>query len=93
MGKAPDVKIFGTDFPIRDGTTIRNSLHVEDLAIAHVQALEHFILTQNSAPYRLGTGKDQGKDSTILEVVEIAKHISGVQFPAECDLDMIMRTA
>jgi UDP-glucose-4-epimerase GalE len=79
VGKAPLVKIFGIDYPTRDGTAIRDYIHVVDLAVAHVQALEHLILTQNSVAYNLGTGNG----STVLEVIETAKRISGVNFPVE----------
>ncbi len=79
VGKAPFAKIFGTDYPTRDGTAIRDYIHVVDLAVAHVQALEHLMRTQRSVAYNLGTGKG----NTVLEVIETARRISGVHFPVE----------
>ncbi len=78
-GKAPAIKIFGTDYPTRDGSAIRDYIHVVDLAIAHVKALEHIRETDQSTAYNLGTGV--GK--TVKEVVEAAKRISGVDFKVE----------
>ncbi len=79
LGKAPAVKIFGTDYPTPDGTAIRDYIHVVDLARAHIDALEHIILTQRSTAYNLGTG--QG--STVRQVVDMVKAVSGVDFPVE----------
>jgi UDP-glucose 4-epimerase len=79
VGAAEAVKVFGTDYPTRDGSAIRDYIHVVDLAVAHVQALEHLMLTQQSTAYNLGTGKG----STVLEVIEMAKHISQIDFPVE----------
>ena len=79
VGKAPCVKIFGTDYPTRDGTAVRDYIHVVDLARAHVQALENLIRTQRSTAYNLGTGKG----STVREVIETSKRVSGVDFPVE----------
>ncbi len=79
VGAANAVKVFGIDYPTRDGTAIRDYIHVVDLAVAHVQALEHLMLTQHSTAYNLGTGKG----STVLEVIEMAKRISQINFPVE----------
>lgn len=79
LGKAPCVKILGTDYQTHDGTAIRDYIHVVDLAVAHVEALEHLTLTQESTAYNLGTGKG----SSVQEVVDMAKRISKVDFPVE----------
>ncbi len=79
VGRVPSVKIFGTDYPTPDGTAIRDYIHVVDLAIAHVEALEHLMQTQQSTAYNLGTGKG----SSVQEVVNIAQRVSGVDFRVE----------
>jgi UDP-glucose 4-epimerase len=79
VGKSPSVQIFGTDYPTRDGTAIRDYIHVVDLAIAHIRALEHLMETQQSTAYNLGTGVGY----TVQEVVDMAKRVSGVDFKVE----------
>lgn len=79
LGKAPSVKVFGTDYPTPDGTAIRDYIHVVDLAIAHVKALEYLSLNQQSVAYNLGTGRG----SSVQEVIDMAKHVSRVDFPVE----------
>jgi len=79
LGKAPSVKIFGSDYPTPDGTAVRDYVHVVDLAIAHVKALEQILHTRQSTTYNLGTGVG----SSVQEVVMRTKHISGIDFPVE----------
>jgi len=76
VGKAEAVNVFGTDYPTKDGTAIRDYIHVVDLAVAHVKAIEHVAETNKSTDYNLGTGVG----STVKEVVDAAKRISGVDF-------------
>lgn len=76
VGKAEAVNVFGTDYPTKDGTAIRDYIHVADLAVAHVKAIEHVAETNKSTDYNLGTGVG----STVKEVVDAAKRISGVDF-------------
>ena len=52
-----ELKIFGTDFPTPDGTAIRDYVHVEDLARAHIQAVEHLLQNGKSDFINLGTGR------------------------------------
>lgn len=79
LGVTPKVLIFGNDYPTRDGTCIRDYIHVVDLADAHVAALEHLRATNQTTAYNLGTGEG----STVQDVVDLAKRISGVDFVAE----------
>jgi UDP-glucose-4-epimerase len=79
VGKTAAIKIFGTDYPTKDGTAIRDYIHVVDLAVAHVKAIEHVAETNESTSYNLGTGIG----STVKEVVDTAKRISGVDFKVE----------
>ncbi len=79
LGQAPSIKIFGTDYPTPDGTCIRDYVHVVDLAQAHVQALDFLVSHNRSAAFNLGTG--QG--SSIREVVETTRRVSGSNFKVE----------
>jgi len=78
LGLRKSIKIFGNDYPTRDGTCIRDYIHVLDLARAHLLALDG--LTKN-APliYNLGNGEG----FTVLEVIESARRVTGHAIPVE----------
>ncbi|MBQ9631285.1 MAG: UDP-glucose 4-epimerase GalE [Treponema sp.] len=84
-GKRPKMSIFGNDYNTRDGTCIRDYVHVNDLAIAHVQALEY--ISKNEKSLTLNLGSEQG--TTVLEIVEAARKITGQVIPA----DFVVRRA
>jgi len=75
-GQRDFVEIFGDDYPTRDGTCIRDYVHVVDLARAHVKALE--ILDERSAIFNLGCG---GDGYTVSEVIETTREVTGVNIP------------
>ncbi|RME76672.1 MAG: UDP-glucose 4-epimerase GalE, partial [Chloroflexi bacterium] len=77
LGKREQVKIFGDDYPTRDGTCVRDYIHVLDLAQAHILALR--ALDRGSRVYNLGNG--QG--FTVKEVIETAREVTGHPIPAE----------
>jgi UDP-glucose 4-epimerase len=77
QGKRDRVTIFGDDYPTRDGTCVRDYIHVSDLAQAHILALR--ALDQGSRAYNLGNG--QG--FTVKEVIEAAREITQHPIPAE----------
>ena len=77
LKRKPEVRIFGTDFPTPDGTGIRDYIHVEDLAAAHVNALRY--LEQGQESHILNCGYGQG--FSVRQVIERVKKISGVDFP------------
>jgi UDP-glucose 4-epimerase len=77
LGRRDKVTIFGDDYPTRDGTCVRDYIHVIDLAQAHILALR--ALDQGSRTYNLGNG--QG--FTVREVIETARQITGHSIPAE----------
>lgn len=77
LGKREKVLIFGDDYPTRDGTCVRDYIHVLDLAQAHILALR--ALDRGSRVYNLGNG--QG--FTVKEVIEMAREITGHPIPAE----------
>ncbi|MCI0445039.1 UDP-glucose 4-epimerase GalE [bacterium] len=71
-GKKPYVEIYGDDWPTRDGTCVRDYIHVTDLARVHVLALSAFDKGNNI--YNLGCG---GEGYTVREVIETAREITG----------------
>lgn len=78
-GEMPAVTVFGDDYPTRDGTCVRDYIHVSDLAKAHVLAL-HSIEGEGapSAIYNLGCG---GEGYTVFDVVRVAREVSGREIP------------
>lgn len=79
LGKVPVLSVYGTDYPTPDGSCIRDYIHVDDLADAHVRALRY--LVDDGATLSLNVGTGTG--SSVLEVVDGAKRVSGVDFPVE----------
>ena len=76
-GTADHVKVFGTDYPTRDGTAVRDYIHVEDLGRAHVLALDAIEPGRHDI-YNLGTGDGY----SVREVVEAARRVTGEPIPA-----------
>jgi UDP-glucose-4-epimerase GalE len=72
-GEGGELKIFGTDYPTPDGTCVRDYIHVNDLADAHVRALQHLEKGGESIALNLGTGKGD----SVLEVIQAAEKITG----------------
>jgi UDP-glucose 4-epimerase len=77
--RSPCVRVFGTDYPTKDGSGIRDYIHVLDLAEAHARALDFLASDKPSDVFNVGTG--QG--ASVLEVLEAARRISGQEIPAE----------
>lgn len=71
--------IYGTDYPTKDGTCIRDFIHIEDLASAHLLALNYLLDGGKSDVFNCGYGKGY----SVLEVVETAKRITGIDIPVE----------
>ena len=78
-GKREKLKIFGSDYDTRDGTCIRDYIHVTDLAAAHVLALEYIAGKKQSLTLNLGTGNG----ITVTEMLQSAKRVTGKDIPAE----------
>ncbi len=78
-GKREKLLVYGTDYPTRDGSCIRDYIHVVDLADAHVLSLEYLLNGGQSDVFNCGYGRGY----SVLEVVEAAKKISGVDFMVE----------
>ena len=77
LGMRDSVSIYGTDYPTPDGTGIRDYIHIEDLASAHLAALRY--LENGGEPTRLNVGYGQG--GSVREVIAMVKRMSGVDFP------------
>lgn len=75
-GEREYVEVYGDDYPTRDGTCIRDYVHVVDLARAHVKALN--ILDHRSSIFNLGCG---GEGYTVREVIDTARDITGREIP------------
>jgi UDP-glucose-4-epimerase GalE len=78
LGRRGPVAIFGGDYPTRDGTCVRDYIHVLDLADAHVRALDWLCEEKTSDCFNLGTGWGW----TVRQVIEAAERISGREVPA-----------
>ncbi len=74
-GRAGSVSIYGTDYPTRDGTAIRDYIHVEDLADAHILALDE---VQPGAHEILNLGNGNG--FSVREVIAAAREVTGIDF-------------
>lgn len=77
LGRRPAIEIFGSDYPTPDGTAIRDYIHVDDLAEAHLRALERLRAGGDSIALNLGTGHGH----SVREVIAAAEVISGCKIP------------
>lgn len=77
IGRLPELRIFGSDYPTVDGTGVRDYIHVVDLANAHVRAVQKLDEKPGLVAYNLGTG--QG--SSVLQVVAAFEQATGVKIP------------
>ena len=77
LGQRLQIDIYGTDYPTPDGTAIRDYIHVQDLAEAHLRALEHLGAGRASAALNLGTGRGH----SVREVIRVAEAVSGRPVP------------
>lgn len=80
MGSRPPVQVFGTDYPTRDGTAVRDYIHVTDLSEAHVLALR-YLLHQESRSLALNLGTGQGY--SVKEVINEVRRVGGRPVPFE----------
>lgn len=73
LGLRPQVTVYGTDYPTPDGTCIRDYIHVTDLAVAHVLAVQRLANSGESAVYNLGNERG----FSVREVIEAARRVCG----------------
>ena len=76
-GKTHQIQVFGTDYPTTDGTCIRDYIHVNDLARAHLLALNALLDGGGSAVYNLGSSAGH----SVRAVIETAERITGISIP------------
>jgi len=77
LGKRENVAIFGTDYPTKDGTCVRDYIHVCDLATAHVLALDYLLKGGQSSAFNLGSQSGY----SVREIIQAAKKVTGKDFP------------
>ena len=76
-GQREFIGVFGNDYPTKDGTCIRDYIHVSDLAQAHIKAIDYLIAGGESDVFNLGSG--QG--FTVNEMIEVARKVTGHPIP------------
>jgi UDP-glucose 4-epimerase len=77
VGKLKQLHVFGDDYETPDGTGVRDYIHVVDLAVGHVKALEKLATNPGVVTYNLGTGKGY----SVLEIIEAFEKVSGRKIP------------
>jgi UDP-arabinose 4-epimerase len=76
-GMGPELQVFGSDYPTPDGTCVRDYIHVNDLASAHVKALERLAAGKESFAVNLGTGVG----CSVQEVISAVEKVTGKPVP------------
>jgi len=79
VGKLAQLRVFGDDYPTPDGTGLRDYIHVVDLALGHLKAVESLAAEKGCRVYNLGTGQP----SSVLEVIHAFERASGRPVPYE----------
>lgn len=77
LGIIPELEIFGGDYPTEDGTCVRDYIHVDDLASAHILASSHLLNNGESRPLNLGTGRG----ASVKEIIGTLEKIAGRPIP------------
>ena len=78
-GQRSEISIFGGDYPTRDGTCVRDYIHVTDLAQAHILALDYLMAGGENNVFNLGNGVG----FTVREVIDVARRVTGHPIPAQ----------
>lgn len=78
LGQLPQLEIYGNDYPTPDGTCVRDYIHVEDLAAAHLLALDQAAAGLSAVAFNLGNGSG----FSVLEVLRTARAVTGHAIPA-----------
>jgi UDP-glucose-4-epimerase GalE len=77
LGRRAQIDIYGTDYPTPDGSAIRDYIHVQDLADAHVKAIDYLMRGGDSIALNLGTGQGH----SVREVIAAAERVTGRRIP------------
>ncbi|MHB8362949.1 MAG: GDP-mannose 4,6-dehydratase, partial [Patescibacteria group bacterium] len=81
LGERDSIKIYGDTYKTSDGTCIRDYIHVDDLASAHILALEYLLNNGESDYFNLGNGSGY----SVKEIITLSKKITGVDFRVEIE--------
>ena len=81
VGKLEKVHVFGNDYPTPDGTGVRDYIHVVDLALGHLKAIEHCSGKEGVHIYNLGTGNGY----SVLQIIEAFSKACGKELPYQID--------
>jgi UDP-glucose 4-epimerase len=79
LGQYPSLQVFGTDYATQDGTAIRDYIHVDDLANAHLLALEFLKTAKQNRIYNCGYGRGY----SVLDIIDAAKRVTGIDFKVQ----------
>lgn len=79
VGKLEKLRVFGNDYPTHDGTGVRDYIHVVDLAVGHLKALEKLESRPGVVTYNLGTGRG----SSVLDVIKAFEKANSLKIPYE----------
>lgn len=77
-GQRPELTVFGTDYPTKDGTNIRDYIHVDDLADAHIAAMEKM---RDGEPIQANLGT--GRGFSVLEIIKAVEKVTGKKVPVK----------
>lgn len=77
LGVSGNLSVYGNDYPTKDGTCVRDYIHVEDLALAHVKALDYLANGGTSMSCNVGTGNG----NSVLDVIAMTEQVSGRKVP------------
>lgn len=81
LGKRKEIAIYGNNYPTKDGTCIRDYLHVSDLVDAHIKALKYLNEGGESQSINLGSSKG----NSVLEIIEAARKVTGHNIPCKVE--------
>ena len=79
LGQRPYITVFGTDYETKDGTCIRDYIHITDLVNAHILALRHLVNGGESDIFNLGSNTGY----SVLEMIEAARRVTGHEIPMQ----------
>jgi UDP-glucose-4-epimerase GalE len=83
LGNGPPVKVFGNDYPTPDGTAVRDYIHVEDLAEAHIKAVDVLAAALPQDQLAVAVNLGTGVGSSVLEVIDATAKVAGRDVPHE----------